>query len=67
LDVAIDEAGMTTEEKLTMALEALDFYSKQDRYVAKNRKTKPRIIVDSGAIARRTLIKIIEGLYETTL
>lgn len=46
---------MTTEEKLKMALDALDFYSEIDRYIAKSKKIKPRILQDSGKIARRTI------------
>ena len=45
-------------DKLRLALEALDFYGRPERYQSKGKKIKPRIIQDSGAIARRTVEKI---------
>jgi len=50
------------QEALTIAIEALDFYSHPDRYKAKTKKMKPRIIRDSGVIANRTMNKIEELL-----
>ena len=42
-------------DQLRLALDALDFYSQTERYQSKSKKIKPRIIQDSGQIARRTV------------
>lgn len=49
----------TEKEKMTMLIEALDFYSAPERYKSKNKKIKPRIIQDAGKIARVTLSKVL--------
>jgi hypothetical protein len=55
---------MSEKEMLKTCLEALDFYSASERYQSKKKKEKPRIVQDSGKIARRTTQMLRESGVE---
>lgn len=54
-DFSPERVSAAKDALIKICLEALDFYSKPERYQSKSKKQKPRIMQDQGTIARRAV------------